>query len=1394
MKFYQFKKYGRYAFFAILLTLLLTSASNMVTHGQEMDFFTSFEENDRTPTWENTVEVDREGDEKASGIDGNIDEDRIQGDITDKVQSITASANNPPNEIEEKLIDNDQNTKWLAFESDGWIEMELSEKEKLVKYAFTSANDSPERDPKQWSVFGSSNGEDWVEIDSRENQSFENRFERKIYTFENNRAYKYYRFELRENHSGDIIQLADIALSNGEDTPEEPPTDMKSYQSDGPPRSYTAKTNVGWEGLKAFTYEGTHLSKGRAYSYNKVYDVDIPVTAETKLSYFISPLFMDTKENDYSSTYASIDLAFSDGSYLSELGVKDQHGVVLHPTKQGNSNTLYPNQWNYKEAMIGEVAKGKTIKRILVAYDNPNGPTTFKGSVDNIKIGDAIDEEADNFTDYVNILRGTQSNGTFSRGNNIPAVAVPHGFNFWTPVTDAGSTSWLYSYHQDNNEENLPELEAFSVSHEPSPWMGDRQTFQVMPSSTEGEPTADRSERALAFQHKNEIAKPHYYKVSFENGIVTEMAPTNHAAMFRFTFPDNQSKLIFDNVNNNGGLSLHPESQSLSGYSDVKSGLSAGATRMFIYATFDKPIAESSKLPGNDRDNVAGYYKFDIGNSKEVNMKIATSLISVEQAKKNLQQEISQEDSLEDVKEKANQQWNDKLRRIEVEGANYDQLTTLYSNMYRLFLYPNIAYENVGSVAEPVYQYASPFSEPVGEDTPTETGAKVNYGKPYVNNGFWDTYRTAWPAYTLLTPQKTGEMIDGFVQHYKDGGWISRWSSPGYANLMVGTSSDIAFADAYTKGVKNFDVTSFYESALKNAAVVSPSQATGRKGLETSIFNGYTSTAISEGMSWSMDGYINDFGIANFARAMKKQENGTNPYYDQLDDDYLYFLNRSRQYRYLFNEQVQFFMGRAEDGKWRETKETFDPRSWGGDYTETNAWNMAFHAPHDGQGLANLYGGREGLANKLDAFFSTKETATYPGHYGGVIHEMREARDVRMGMYGHSNQPAHHIVYMYNYAGEPWKTQSKVREILSRQYIGSEIGQGYAGDEDNGEMSAWYLLSAAGIYPLTMGTGEYAIGAPFFEKMTIHLENGKDLEILAPEVSDTNKYIQNVTINGEDHNKLTISHQRILEGGTIEYEMGSEPSDWGTSDEALPNSIVDTKTDGTTIPLPPMHDLTDNNKYSGITNEQKRLFDNASTTEWHIDDQVARIRTEFTNAPLQAEMYTITSGEDKKYDPISWVLKGSNNGQDWKILDSRENESFKWRNYTRSFKIESPNKYSHYQLEITKNNGADRTTISEIELLGYDNLNQIFEQITEQLIKFQKAEDLNKGMADQIIHQLGNVEKHVQKGKMEQAIKQTRNLIQHIEKRKKQKKIDESVCKQIEADLYSLIQLIQQKK
>lgn len=1230
-------------------------------------FSSSFEADEKQPDWRNTVEEGPDGKKRASGIDGGFSAG-IPGNVTDKVTDVRASDENTGGgEVKENLVDGESGTKWLSFEPTAWAEFDLVEPVKVVTYALTSADDHDERDPKDWTLQGSEDGKTWTDLDTRTGQTFSERFQTKSYDFTADKAYQHFRLDITKNNGApDATQLADVQFSDG-DTSVPAPDDMRSQIDRGPSGSPTAKAGAGFTGKKALRYAGTHKADGRAYSYNKIFDVNTAVTQDTELSYLVYPQMGET-DLSYPATHVAVDLAFTDGTYLSDLRATDTNGGLLTPGGQADAKRLYVNQWNKVDARIGTVAAGKTVDRILVAYDSPKGPSKFQGWIDDVKIAPkAPEKRKKHLSDYASTVRGTNSSGGFSRGNNFPATAVPNGFNFWTPVTNAGSTSWLYDYARGNNDDNLPTLQAFSASHEPSPWMGDRQTFQMMPSAASGTPDASRTARALPFKHENETARPHYYGVTFENGLKAEMTPTDHAARMRFTYPGKDASMVFDNVSNDGGLTLDPGTSSFTGFSDVKSGGSTGATRLFVYGVFDAPVTGSGKLSGGGGADVTGYLRFDAGKDRTVNLRLATSLISIDQAKQNLAAEIPASRSFARVEDKAQDAWDDLLGKVEVEGASADQLTTLYSSMYRLYLYPNSGFEKVGGKDK----YASPFSPQVGSDTPTHTGAKIVDGKVYVNNGFWDTYRTTWPAYSFLTPKKAGEMVDGFVQQYKDGGWISRWSSPGYSDLMTGTSSDVAFADAYIKGV-DFDAEAAYDAALKNATVVPPSSGVGRKGMETSPFAGYANTSTHEGLSWSLEGYLNDYGIAQMGQALYKKTHK-----QHYKDESEYFLNRARNYVELFDDKAGFFQGKDAKGDWRLPSDQYDPRVWGYDYTETNGWGYAFTAPQDSKGLANLYGGRDGLAKKLDTYFSTPETAgpEFVGSYGGVIHEMTEARDVRMGQYGHSNQVAHHVTYMYDAASQPYKTQEKVREVLGRLYTGSEIGQGYHGDEDNGEQSAWFLFSSLGFYPLVMGSGEYAIGSPLFTRTTVHLENGHDLVVKAPKNSAKNIYVQGLKVNGKKWTSTSLPHDLLAKGGVLEFDMGSEPSAWGTGKDAAPVSI--TKDDK--VPTP----------RKDVLKGEGALFDNTSAT-------TAAVSTVELPVPsaTNAVQYTLTSGEAAEA-PSGWVLQGSSDGTTWKDLDKRSGQSFAWDKQTRAFTVSASGSYAHYRLVL-----SGEATLAEVELIS----------------------------------------------------------------------------------------------
>ncbi len=1207
--------------------------------------------------------------------------------------SIQGSADNGA-EAKTCLFDQDVNTKWLtkdlpSEESPVAVSFRLTSAAVIKSYMISSANDSSDRDPAAWTLYGSNDGRSWQPMDSRSGIIFNGRLQKKIFSCpDNTTSYTYYKLAITQNKGSDMTQFSGLELS--EDVNEPSVSDLAPLGvkiTKGPTGSWINESNTGWTGAKALQVTGEHIGTEEAYATNVLYqDVNIPVTADTNLSYMIFPGLINGIEYDFAFMNEStmVDLLFTDGTRLSELGAEDMYGMPMTPAGQRDGKCLYTNQWNQVICTIGTVAAGKTVDQILLYYqmdESTSGTADFLTYFDDIELYNEAPFETDQLTDYVNVLRGSNSSSSFSRGLISPEVAVPHGFNMFTPET-TNSSNFTYFYQQTGSGGTLSDI---SVNHVPSAWLGAWGTWQFMANtsldiaSVTNYDAINSDARAAAFNHDNEVAQAHYYSVTFDqgsnaSGVQLEVTPTDHAAYVRVTFPaDAENRnLIFDCRYANGGLTFNSDG-SFTAYSDHTSN---GSTRMYVYGQIVDGLEnlESNKVLSSK----GGILSFKEG-TETVTFKLATSYLSYDQAQFNLNDEISKQDTFDTIYDKAQQLWEDKLEIIEVEGATYQQLVTLYSSMYRLFLYP-INYSETDKDTGKVV-YASPY----------QNGAKVE-GQLYTINGFWDTYRTTWAAYALLTPTEDEDLLNGLVQHYKDAGWLARWITPAGANSMVGTSSDVIFGDAVARGI-TFDLENAFASAVKNATVVSTQNNGdnnyGRKNLDENLFLGYTPSSHGEGFSWSMEGYINDYGIAQMAQKLGNT------------DEAAYFLNRARYYVNLFNTDLGYFMGRKADGTFDyTTAASFNPNGcWWSQFTETSAFGMGFSVTQDGQGLANLYGGRDGLIEMLDTFFSVDVSDTV----SGSIHEMREAREVRMGLYGHSNQPAHHICYMYDYAGYNAGTARTVRETLAHCYVGSNIGQGYAGDEDNGEMSAWYIFSALGFYPVDMGSGQYVIGSPLFTKATVHLEGG-DLVINAPNNSKDNIYIQSMELNGESYDKLYLNHSDLVNGATIDFVMGSTPSSWCSTVDALPTSI----TSGTDVAEPAM-DVTKGmavgtqvNTGSAASLSASRsgmanLFDDTNSTNVTLPGD-----TEFTYFNREGKaisLVTLTSVTGANA-PSTVALYGSNDGSTWTTLLDRSEVSFQWDLYTKPFAVAQEDQavYVYYKLVV----GAGQ--VAEIELLGNDAL------------------------------------------------------------------------------------------
>ena len=1223
-------------------------------------------------------------------------------------EEITATASGQINTGEgaPKAADGDPSSKWLVQANNGWLRFELQTPRVIKSYTMVTANDSPARNPRNWTIQGSQDGSTWDTLDTQTNQlpTSLSAFTRVDYNTlgSNTTAYKFYRLNISVNNGDGNTQLADWELygDTSDPIPNEP---MRVTTTTGPGSSRTAKLNAGWTGTQALRYGGQHLANGVAKATNVVYDgLDLLIGDDTELSYKIFPQLIDT-DLTWPATYAAVDLELDDDgtvSFASEADLRDSYGFDFNARAYGEQKAFYGSQWNNVQVDLSSL-EGKRIKKILLTYDNPTGQqgTTFTGWVDDISIAAAQPIDPSSLLNYVDTRRGSNGTQSFSRGLTAPLTAVPNGFNFILPYTNSQTQTMPYSYHRDNNAQNKPGLEGIGVSHITSPWMGDRNQFLVTPYGASGTISGSRTDKARPFTHENEIAKPHYYKVDLDNQMTIEATPTDHGGIFRFTNnnTENSLRLLTDVVSGDGQLNV--SGANLTGWVDGGSGLSIGRSRMFIAGTFSKTASATGVATGRSTSSF-GTFATPTGD-KVVELRWATSFISQDQAEKNLAREVTGK-SFNDVLSDATTAWLDRLSVIDLSTsltATDAQKLQVYSDLYRLNLYPNSQFEDVSELSSstPEYKYASPFAQKSGSATATTTNAQIKDGKVYVNNGFWDTYRTAWPLYAFLYPDLAEELVDGFVQQYRDSGWISRWSSPGYADLMTGTSSDVAFAEAYTAGALSTAVAEeAYAAGLKNATALPASNVPagwganniGRKGMDQSTFLGYIPASQNQSTSWALEGFINDYGLGKMAEGLSQDSTIDADKRQRYAEEAEYLLERSSNYVNAFDPNVGFFQGRNANGTWELSPDAYDPLDWGNhSYTETNGWNFAFHVPFDVDGLAALYGGSDGLNDKLHGIFTTPETATTSS-----IHEIYEQRDVRIGTWGMSNQVAHHIGYIPAEGGDPTTTQEVVREVMQRLFVGSEIGQGFPGDEDNGEMSSWHLFSALGFYPLALGSGEYTIGSPLFDEVTVKrgAAHGGDLTITAQNNSRDNIYIQSAKLGGADLTDVRLNQADLRAASTLEFVMSGTPQTWGhrTSDEDVRVPLKDISGDNYATAV----------EASGANIANMR--DDVASTATTLPTANATITYDVNAENATVKTYTITNGAAGTAAPTGWTLEGSHDGTAWTTLDTQSGVTFAWNTQTMPFHVDNADAYSHYRLKITGTTTGAGATIAEVELLA----------------------------------------------------------------------------------------------
>ncbi len=718
-----------------------------------------------------------------------------------------------------------------------------------------------------------------------------------------------------------------------------------------------------------------------------------------------------------------------------------------------------------------------------------------------------------NYADYVNPLMGTQSTFELSTGNTYPAIARPWGMNFWTPQTGKMGDGWQYTYTANK-------IRGFKQTHQPSPWINDYGQFSIMP--VVGKPEFDENKRASWFAHKGETAKPYYYKVYLaEHDVVTELTPTERAAMFRFTFPeDEHSYVVVDAFDKASSVKIDVANRRITGYSTRNSGGVPDNFRNYFVIEFDKAftykavvdnktlIAESTETTSAHAGAIIG---FATKKGETVHARVASSFISEEQALQNLK-ELGN-DTFDALVEKGKDAWNDVLGRVEVEGGDLDQYRTFYSCLYRSLLFPRKLYEVDASGA--IVHY-SPFN------------GKVLPGYMYTDTGFWDTFRCLFPLLNLIYPSVNKEIQEGLINTYKESGFFPEWASPGHRGCMVGNNSASVLVDAYMKGVKVDDVATLYEGLLHATENVHPEiSSTGRLGYEYYNRLGYVpyDVKINENAARTLEYAYDDWCIYKLAKELKRPKKEIN-----------LFARRAMNYQNLFDKETLLMRGKNKDGKFMAP---FSPLKWGDAFTEGNSWHYTWSVFHDPHGLIDLMGGDDVFVDMLDSVFSVPPVFD-DSYYGQVIHEIREMTVMNMGNYAHGNQPIQHMIYLYNYAKQPWKAQYWLRQVMDRLY--TPTPDGYCGDEDNGQTSAWYVFSALGFYPVCPGTDQYVLGAPLFKNATVHFENGKTLEIKAPQNSRTNIYIKDMKVNGAEYSKNYLTHSLLQNGGVIDCVMSDAPN------------------------------------------------------------------------------------------------------------------------------------------------------------------------------------------------------------------------------------------------------------
>jgi predicted alpha-1,2-mannosidase len=705
--------------------------------------------------------------------------------------------------------------------------------------------------------------------------------------------------------------------------------------------------------------------------------------------------------------------------------------------------------------------------------------------------------------DFVNPYIGTAGGGS-EYGGMMPLVTVPFGMTNWTAQSrqnKLGTTSYAY---EDNT------ISGFMGTHQPAIWMGDYGYITLMPEVDSLKITPEQ--RKQGFIRSDERTTPYYYSVITDAGdsrrIKTELTATDHCGFLRFTFPSNAKPLVMIEATRKGipgFVQIDTQRREIVGYNPDRMDAVLGPLKLpnfkgyFVvrfknaftdYGTYQGEVASSGRRSEQGL-NVGAYAGFQKSDGKTVDVQVGTSLISIEQARANLNAEMP-DWNFNAVQENLKSIWNSKLGIATVEGASRDQEAIFYTALFHALLYPK-------SITEQG-RYYSGFDD------------RVHRGNSYTAYSLWDTYRAENSLLTIIAPERMDGMVNALLQDYQQGGWMPKWPNPSYTNIMVGTPADSIVSEAISKGFHGFDYQLAYRAVYKDAMTPPEGDTTrrwfdrephtpyeARSGLTYSKKLGYVPVdKTAEAASSTLEEAYDDWAVAQVAKAAGKPK------------DAAFFLNRSLDYKYLFNPATGFMQGRNSDGTWASRKD-----GW----TEGDEWVYTWSVLHDIPGLISLMGGPANFNQRLDQHFSG-------GHNR------------------HDNEPSHHIGYLYDYSGEPWKTQAQVRSIAEKNY--SNEPNGMTGNEDCGQMSAWYIFTAMGFYPVNPASGDYMIGSPLFGNITVHLANGHSFAIHARNNSSAHPYVQSATFNGKPLDVPFITYAQIEAGGKLEFVMGPDPSSWAS--------------------------------------------------------------------------------------------------------------------------------------------------------------------------------------------------------------------------------------------------------